>query len=55
LNRVSGQQEQVSRYSSELARQETRLAALRDSLAEERRKKTALESELTSMIEKMEF
>jgi hypothetical protein len=55
LNRVSGQQEQVSKYSRELAQQETRLAALRDSLAEQRRKKTALESELTSMIEKMEF
>jgi hypothetical protein len=55
LNRVAGQQEQVSKYSRELAQQETRLATLRDSLAEQRRKKSALESELTPMIEKMEF
>lgn len=55
LNRVAGQQEQVAKYSRELAAQETKLAALRDAQAEQRRKRTALESELTSMIEKMEF
>jgi hypothetical protein len=55
LNRVSGQQEQVARYSRDLAAQESRLATLRDSLAEQRRKRTALESELNSMIEKLEI
>jgi hypothetical protein len=55
LNRVSGQQEQVQKYARQLAIQETQLAALRDRLAELRKKKAALESELNSLIEKMEF
>lgn len=55
LNRVSGQQEQVQRYVAELAGQDAALAALRDRVAAERKKKTALESELNSLIEKLEF
>jgi hypothetical protein len=55
LNRVSGQQEQVQQYARQLASQETRLAGLRDRTAELRKKKAALESELNSLIEKMEF
>jgi myosin heavy subunit len=55
LNRVAGQQEQVQQYARQLAAQETQLAGLRDRLAELRRKKAALESELNSLIEKMEF
>jgi myosin heavy subunit len=55
LNRVSGQQEQVQQYARQLASQETQLAGLRDRLAELRKKKAALESELNSLIEKMEF
>ena len=55
LNSVAGQQEQVQKYARALAAQETQLAALRDQQAELRRKKSALESELNSMIEKLEF
>ena len=55
LNRVSGQQDQVQQYARQLAAQETQLAGLRDRLAELRKKKAALESELNSLIEKMEF
>ena len=55
LNRVSGQQEQVQQYARQLATQETRLASLRDRQAELRKKKAALESELNSLIEKMDF
>lgn len=55
LNRVSGQQELVQKYARQLAEQETRIAALRDQLSGLRKKKTALESDLNSLIEKMEF
>lgn len=55
LNRVSGQQEQVQRYASELAKQDASLAALRDRIAAERKKKAALESELNSLIETLQF
>jgi hypothetical protein len=55
LNRVSGQQEQVQQYARQLASQETQLAGLRDRLAGLRKKQAALESELNSLIEKMEF
>ncbi|MBI4874845.1 MAG: hypothetical protein HY822_09465 [Acidobacteria bacterium] len=55
LNRVSGQQEQVQKYARDLAAQETRLAGLRDRLSDARKRKTALESELNSLMEKMEF
>jgi hypothetical protein len=55
LNQVSGQQEQVQKYSRQLAVQETKLVGLRDQLGELRRKKSQLESQLKSAIEKMEF
>lgn len=55
LNRVSGQQEQVQRYSKQLADQEAQLTALRDRQAELEKRKAALESEIASLIEKMEF
>jgi hypothetical protein len=55
LSRVAGQQEQVQKYAQELSARETRIAMLRDQTGELRRKKTALESELASLIEKMEF
>ncbi len=55
LNRVAGQQEQVQQYARQLAAGEAQLAAARDRLAELRKKKAALESELNSLIEKMEF
>jgi chaperonin cofactor prefoldin len=55
LNRVSGQQELVQKYARQLAEQETKIASLRDQLSELRKKKAALESELNSLIDKMEF
>ena len=55
LSRVSGQQEQVQAYARQLAQQETRLAAMRDDLAQLRKQRIALESELKSAIEKIEF
>lgn len=55
LNRVSGQEAQVQQYARQLAVLEGQLAGLRDKLAELRKKKAGLESELNSMIEKMEF
>ena len=55
LNRVSGQQEQVQRYSKQLADQEGQLTALRDRQADLEKRKAALESEIASLIEKMEF
>lgn len=55
LNRVSGQEQQVQSYSRQLAAQEAQLATLRDRQSEQQKRKTALEAELNSLIEKMEF
>jgi hypothetical protein len=55
LNRVSGQQDQVQQYGRQLAANESRIAGLRDSQGQLQRKKTALESELNSLIEKADF
>jgi hypothetical protein len=55
LNHVSGQQDQVQKYARQLADQEVQLASLRDHQAELERKNAALQSELNSLIEKMEF
>jgi len=55
LNHVSGQQEQVQKYARQLDTQEGQLASLRDRQSELERKNAALQSELNSLIEKMEF
>jgi hypothetical protein len=55
LNHVAGQQEQVQKYARQLDTQEGQLATLRDRQAELERKGAALQSELNSLIEKMEF
>jgi hypothetical protein len=55
LNHVSGQQEQVQKYARQLADQEAQLAALRDRQSELERKRAALQSELNSLIEKIDF
>jgi hypothetical protein len=55
LNQVSGQQQQVQSYAKQLADQESKLAALRDRAAELQRKRAALEAEVNSTMEKMEF
>jgi len=55
LNHVSGQQEQVQKYARQLADQESQLAKLRDQQSDLERKRAALQSEIDSLIEKMEF
>jgi len=55
LNVVSGQQEQVQRYSRQLAEGEAKLAALRDQQRDARKKKQALEAEVADLIGKLEF
>jgi hypothetical protein len=55
LNKVSGQQEQVQKYARQLADQEGQLASLRDRQSELEHKRAALQSELNSLIEKMDF
>ena len=55
LNHVSGQEEQVQKYARQLATQENRLAALRDHASDLRKQKDTLESNLNSLIEKLEF
>jgi hypothetical protein len=55
LNRVSGQQDQVQQYARQLAAAEAKLAALRDTQSDLRKKKATLESELNSLIGRMDF
>jgi chromosome segregation ATPase len=55
LNRVSGQQDQVQQYARQLASAETKLAALRDTQSDLRKKKAALDSALNSLMERIEF
>jgi hypothetical protein len=55
LNRVAGQQDQVQKYAKQLSDQEAALAGLRDKQGQLRKQKSALESELSSIIEKTEF
>jgi hypothetical protein len=55
LNNVKNQQDLVQQYASQLAANETKMVALRDSQSELKRKKTALESELNTLMEKMDF
>jgi hypothetical protein len=55
LNRVSGQQDQVQRYAKLLAEQEARIAELRTREGDLEQKRLAVEAEINSTIEKMEF
>jgi hypothetical protein len=55
LNRVNGQQDQVQQYARQLAATETKLAVLRDTQSDLRKKKGALEAELNSLMERIEF
>ena len=55
LNRVSGQQDQVQQYARQLAAAEAKLAALRDTQSDLRKKKSTLENELNSLIDRIEF
>jgi predicted nucleic acid-binding Zn-ribbon protein len=55
LNSVSGQQQQVQNYARQLDAHEQQLAALRDSQAEAQKKKAALETELSKLVEALTF
>jgi hypothetical protein len=55
LNHVNGQQDQVQKYAKQLADQEGQLATLRDRQSDLEHKKTALQSDLNSLLEKMDF
>ena len=55
LNNVSGQQDQVQKYSRQLSDQETRLASLRDTASEARKKKAGLDATLDRQIESLAF
>ncbi len=55
LNRVSGQQDQVQQYARQLATTEAKLAGLRDSQSALQKKKAALDADLNSLLDKLEF
>lgn len=55
LNNVAGQQDLVQQYARQLAANETKMAALRDQQSDLKRRKTALESELNTLMETVEF
>jgi peptidoglycan hydrolase CwlO-like protein len=55
LNSVKNQQDLVQQYASQLAANETKMVALRDRQDDLKRKKTALESELAGLMEKLDF
>jgi hypothetical protein len=55
LRQVTGQQDQVQQYARQLAEMETKLAALRDSESDLRKKKSQLQSDLNTLIEKADF
>lgn len=55
LNNVAGQQDLVQQYARQLSANETKMAALRDQQSDLKRRKTALESELNTLMETVEF
>jgi len=55
LNNVSGQQQQVQNYARQLDSHEQQLAGLRDRQAELQKKRTALEADLSKMIDGLSF
>jgi len=55
LNRVSGQQDQVQQYARQLAATEAKLIAMRDTQIAQEKKRTTLEAELNSMMERVDF
>jgi hypothetical protein len=55
LNRVSGQQDQVQQYARQLAATEAKLIAMRDTQIAQEKKRTVLEAELNSLMERIEF
>jgi hypothetical protein len=55
MNAVSGQEAQTRKYAADLAAAETKLAAMRDQLAEVQAKQAQILQDLNQLIEKLEF
>lgn len=55
LNSVSGQQDQVQRYARDLSNSEGRLATLRDQQRDSRKKKDALDRDVSNLLDKLAF
>ncbi len=55
LNAVAGQQDQVQQYARQLAAAESKLASLRDTESDLRKKKVQLQADLSALIEKADF
>ena len=55
LNRVTGQQDQVQQYARQLSTTEAKLATLRDTQSALQKKKASLDSDLNSLLDKLEF
>ncbi|MBV9770237.1 MAG: hypothetical protein JOZ32_11750, partial [Bryobacterales bacterium] len=55
LNKVSGQQDQVQKYASQLATQESEFARSRDKLSDLKKQKASAESKLNGLIEALDF
>lgn len=55
LSAISGQEEQTQRYAKQVADMETRIAGLRDRMAQLRRANNALVSQLNAAMEKLAF
>jgi hypothetical protein len=52
---VSGQQQQVQNYARQIDDHERQLATLRDTQAEQQKKKATLEDDLAKLIEALSF
>jgi hypothetical protein len=55
LNAVSGQQQQVQNYARQIDSHEQQLATLRDTQADQQKKKAALESDLSKLVDALSF
>ncbi len=55
LRNVAGQQDQVQQYARQLAAGESKLAGLRDSESDLRRKKAAAEADLNALLDRLQF
>jgi hypothetical protein len=55
LNAVSGQQQQVQNYARQIDAHEQQLATLRDTQAEQQKRKSALEADLAKLVDALTF
>jgi hypothetical protein len=52
---VAGQEQRVQGYAADLAKGDTRMAQLRDRQAELQKRKTALDAQIQTLIEGLDF